>query len=120
MVVIGFQCTGSWRLVWLKRGFRHCFAYSAVGDAWIACDPLSRGMELEIASSVRSRRLLACLAALGGSAVACRLTTTQRPLPWLRPFTCVEFCKRLVCCARADVVTPNQLFRRLACSPDVA
>lgn len=120
MVVIGFQCASSWRLAWLKRGFRHCFAYRAVGDAWIACDPLSRGIEFQIASAVRTRRLLSCLAAVGASAVACPLTTMERPLPWLRPFTCVEFCKRFVRCARADIVTPSQLFRRLVCAPDVS
>lgn len=120
MVVIGFQCSSSWRLAWLKRGFRHCFAYRAVGGAWIACDSLSRGMELHIASAVRTRRLLVCLAAVGGSAVACRLTAMEQPLPWLRPFTCVELCKRFVRCARADVVTPNQLFRHLVSAPNVA
>ena len=52
-------------------------------------------------------------AAVGSTAVACRPTVLLRPLPWLRPFTCVEFCKRLVRCARTDVITPYQLFCEL-------
>lgn len=113
MIVVGFQCARSWKLAWLKRGFRHCFAYRAVGDSWIACDPLRQGIELQVAGYIRTRGLLACLAAVGSSAIACRPAALRRPLPWLRPFTCVEFCKRLVCCAGTDVITPNQLFRRL-------
>ena len=117
MIVIGFQCAHSWKLAWLKRGFRHCFAYRAVGDNWIACDPLGQGLELHLGGHIRTRELLACLAAVGSTAVACRPTAQQRPLPWLRPFTCVEVCKRLVRCARMEVTTPNQLFRSLQRAP---
>jgi hypothetical protein len=113
MIVIGFQRASCWQLAWLKCGFRHCFAYRAVGDSWIACDPLSHGIELQLAGHTRTRGLLACLAAVGSTAVACRPTVLLRPLPWLRPFTCVEFCKRLVRCARTDVITPYQLFCEL-------
>ncbi len=113
MIVIGFQCKSAWRLVWLKRGFRHCFAYKAVGGGWVACDPLGRGLELEVASAIPPRDLMASLAAIGGSAVACRSARSQSALPWLRPFTCVELCKRLVRCAGRGIVTPRQLFSHL-------
>lgn len=113
MIVIGFQCKSTWQLIWLKRGFRHCFAYRAVGGGWVACDPLGHGLELEVAGAVPLRDLLVSLAAIGGSVVACRIARSQGALPWLRPFTCVEFCKRLARCAGRGIVTPRQLFCHL-------
>lgn len=120
MIVVGFQCGAAWRLAWLKRGFRHCFAYQAVGSGWVACDPLGHGVDLQQAGTIPTGDLLASLAALGGSAVACRVARSERPLPWLRPFTCVEFCKRMARCAGPGVVTPNQLFHRLLQAADKA
>lgn len=115
MLIVGFQDgVRSRGLAWLKRGFRHCFAYQAHDEHWVLCDPLSAGLVLRAAARLDQRLLLTSLAALGMSAVAVERNLTGGPMAWLRPLTCVEFCKRLTGDRGAWPITPHQLFRHLA------
>jgi len=114
MVIIGFQArVQSAGLAWLKAGFRHCFAYQLTEDGWVLCDPLASGLLLRPAPALPARTLLVSLAALGATVVAVAHEPRSRRLPWLRPITCVEICKRLLGRRAARVITPHQLFRDL-------
>jgi hypothetical protein len=114
MVIFGFQAPASdVRLSWLKKGFRHCFAYQRTDNGWVLCDPLGRGLCLRFAPILPPRRLLCAVAAIGASVVAIDHVRQGRRLPWLRPVTCVEICKRLAGRRSPWLVTPFQLFRDL-------
>jgi hypothetical protein len=114
MVIIGFQArVQSAGLAWLKAGFRHCFAYQMTEGGWVLCDPLASGLLLRSAPKLPSRTLLTSLAAVGASVVAVTSETRSPRLPWLRPVTCVEICKRLLGRSTGWVVTPHQLYRDL-------
>ncbi len=114
MVIVGFQArVRSVGLAWLKGGFRHCFAYQRTDRGWVLCDPLACGLLLRSAPDLAPRVLLTSLAALGATVVAVMPQPQPSRLPWLRPLTCVEICKRLLGRRAARVVTPHQLFRDL-------
>jgi len=114
MLVVGFQgWIRSPGLAWLKAGFRHCFVYQQVDGHWVLCDPLARGLLLRAAPCLDAHTLLASLAALGISVVAVDRSPQTEPMAWLRPFTCVELCKRLTGDRRLWPVTPYQLFRHV-------
>lgn len=115
MVIVGFQASvRAAGLKWLKKGFRHCFAYQQTDSGWVLCDPLGVGLFLRHAPALPARALLCATAAIGASAVAVERTGEDRPMPWLRPITCVEICKRLAGRRSVRLVTPYQLFRDLA------
>lgn len=114
MLIIGFQAqVAENRLGWLKRGFRHCFAYALVDGHWILSDPLARGLYQRASSAVDGRMLLTSLAALEITVVGLFAKRQTGPFPWLRPFTCVEFCKRLTGDRGFWPFTPRQLFGHL-------
>lgn len=114
MVIVGFQArVQSAGLAWLKAGFRHCFAYQMTDQGWVLCDPLASGLLLRTAPELPSRTLLVSLAALGATVVAVSGHSRSPRLPWLRPVTCVEICKRLLGRRGGWVITPHQLFRDL-------
>lgn len=114
MVIIGFQGrVQSAGLAWLKAGFRHCFAYRMTEQGWVLCDPLASGLLLRTAPALPSRALMTSLAALGASVVAVTNHAPAPRLPWLRPVTCVEICKRLLGRRAAWVITPHQFYRDL-------
>ena len=114
MVIVGFQArVRSVGLTWLKGGFRHCFALQRTDRGWVLCDPLGCGLLLRSTPDLPPRSLMASLAAVGTSVVAVAPRSAPSRLPWLRPFTCVEVCKRLLGHRAARVVTPHQLFRDL-------
>ena len=115
MLIVGFQgCVRAAGLNWLKRGFRHCYVYQETDSGWVLCDPLGAGLLLRSAPALPARALLCATAALGGSAVAIECTDQNRRMPWLRPITCVEICKRLAGRHAIWLLTPYQLFRDLA------
>ncbi len=117
MVIVGFQgCVRAVGLNWLKKGFRHCFAYQETDSGWVLCDPLGAGLLLRSAPTLPARALLCATAAIGASAVAVDSIGENRRMPWLRPITCVEICKRLAGRRAFWLVTPYQLFRALAWS----
>jgi hypothetical protein len=114
MVIVGFQArVRSVGLAWLKQGFRHCFAYQRADRGWVLCDPLACGLLLRSAPDLAPRALLTSLAALGATVVAVESQLDPSRLPWLRPLTCVEVCKRLLGRRAGRVMTPHQLFRDL-------
>jgi hypothetical protein len=114
MVIVGFQArVQSAGLAWLKKGFRHCFAYRLTEEGWVLCDPLASGLLLRTAPEVPVRTLLACMAAVGTTVVAVARQPPASRLSCLRPVTCVEICKRLLGHGAAHVLTPYQLFRDL-------
>lgn len=118
MVIVGFQSRVQLRgLAWLKHGFRHCFAYQRASDAWVLCDPLSTGILLYAAQGPSAKRLITTLAALGASVVCIEPPLSRGPLPWLRPMTCVEICKRLAGRRGLYILTPYQLFKNLLIPP---
>jgi hypothetical protein len=115
IVIIGFQAhirTGS--LKWLKKGYRHCFAYQQVDDGWVLCDPIRDSLLLRSAPAVPTRALLSAVAAIEASAVAFRCVGHGKRMPWLRPITCVEVCNRVAGRRCGWLITPYQLFRHLA------
>lgn len=115
MLIVGFQDgVRSRGLAWLKRGFRHCFAYQAADDHWVLCDPLSDGLVLRAARELDQRTLLTSLAALQMSVVIVGRSAASSPLSWLRPLTCVELCKRLTGDRGLWPMTPHQFFCHLA------
>jgi hypothetical protein len=115
IVIVGFQArirTGS--LKWLKKGYRHCFAYQQVDDGWVLCDPMRDSLLLRSAPAVPTRALLTAVAAIEASAVAIQCEARGTCMPWLRPITCVEVCKRVAGRQCGWLITPYQLFRHLA------
>lgn len=117
MVIVGFQpSVRAAGLNWLKKGFRHCFAYQQTDSGWVLCDPLGAGLLLRSAPALQPRALLCATAAIGASAVAVECTDRSERMPWLRPITCVEICKRLAGRRSVWLITPYQLFRDLAWS----
>lgn len=113
--IFGFQQRVRARgLGWLKRGFRHCFAYRQVSDGWLLCDPLSDELLLRSAPALPPRGLMTSLAALGASVVSGEFANTGRAACWFRPLNCVEICKRLAGCNEPRVITPHNLFMRLS------
>ncbi len=114
MVIVGFQGrVNAGGLAWLKKGFRHCFAYQRVDGGWVLCDPLGAGLLLRQAPALPERALLTSMAALGASVVAVRRMDQAGRMPWLRPMTCVEICKRVVGTQAFWLFTPYQLFCEL-------
>ena len=114
LVIIGFQArVQSAALTWLKAGYRHCFAYQMTDRGWVLCDPLASGLLLRTAPELPARTLLVSLAALGATVVAVSGPSRSPRLPWLRPVTCVEICKRLLGRRSVWVMTPHQLFCHL-------
>ena len=115
MLIVGFQMQVQARcLAWLKRGFRHCFAYRKEADGWLLCDPMSDRVLLLTAPALPSRALMSSLAALGASVVRGDFDNYRGSACWLRPLNCVEICKRIVGRNQAWVITPHQLFSLLA------
>ncbi len=114
VLILGFQTQVRVTcLAWLKRGFRHCFAYSEQVDGWLLCDPMSDRVLLQNAPALPTRALMSSLAALGASVVRGEFDTCGS-VCWFRPLNCVELCKRLIGCNRSWIVTPYQLFVHLA------
>lgn len=114
MVIVGFQsCVRTSGLGWLKKGYRHCFGFQETNRGWVLCDPLSDGLLLQSAPDLSMRELLCATAAVGASVVAVEGKRARQPMPWLRPLTCVEICKRLAGRRCGWLLTPHQLYRSL-------
>ena len=114
--------TGQTELRWLKLlkpGFRHCFVLLNDGRHWITVDPLSPFMEVAVQPVGADFDLPGWLAQQG--LVVTKTIVRRgvvRPAPWSL-FTCVEAVKRVLGIHARLVVTPWQLYRRLAAlSPD--
>lgn len=100
----------------LRRGFRHCRLCLRIERRWVVLDPLNGELSVGLERNVEKITLAAGFAAAGAGVLLIR----QEPAPpvpklELRPLTCVEVVKRLVCLRAPLVLTPWQLYRRLAC-----
>ena len=106
--------TGVAWLRWLRRGFRHCFVAVDDGVEWLTIDPLLHRLEVR-ASGLPSDFDLADAYRRMGLTVA---EVVPAPVPLRRAplglFTCVETAKRVLGMRAPWVVTPWQLYRRVA------
>ncbi len=112
-VVFTGQADWPW-LRWLKPGFRHCFVLLNDGTHWISVDPLLNHMDVQVHNAPVDFDLPAWLRSRGHKVVAAPVRRERmKPAPFL-PFTCVETVKRVLGIHDMRVLTPWQLYRRLA------
>ncbi|MEQ8968212.1 MAG: hypothetical protein RID91_20510 [Azospirillaceae bacterium] len=113
--------TGRTEIAWLRvlrPGFRHCFLVLADGPHWVTMDPLAAFTEIAVQPVGAAFDLPGHLAARGLTVVPAPLDhVPRRPAPW-GPFTCVEAVKRAIGLADPRIVTPYQLYRRLAAAAE--
>lgn len=111
VVVFTNQAGLPW-LRWLKPGFRHCFAYLPVARGWIAMQPLSHRLLLEMPDwpPVSPYALARHLRGQGYCALAVPLIEPPRRLAPPLPFSCVEAVKRLLGIHSWKIWTPWELY----------
>ncbi|MCA8932977.1 MAG: hypothetical protein KDA49_10950 [Rhodospirillaceae bacterium] len=103
-----------WWLRLLRPGFRHCFLVLSDGQHWITLDPLSTVLEVAVQPVPASFDLPGWYRERGLTVLPARIgPPPARPL-LLAPLTCVEVVKRALGISDRWVLTPFQLFRRLA------
>lgn len=113
LVLFGGEPDLAW-LKALKPGFRHCAAVLQCGAVWVVYNPMSNATEVATLPACGEAELAARLESRGYRVVATAVAPPQPvPLPW-RPFTCVEAVKRAIGLRAPAVLTPWQLYRRLA------
>lgn len=108
--------SGETQLAWLrllKPGFRHCFVLLDAGCCWVRFDPLATAAEIALLPAADAEALAAALRAQGLTIVAATPRRPLRPLP-PGPWSCVEAVKRLLGLRAPFLLTPWQLYRRLA------
>lgn len=108
-----------WWLGCLRPGFRHCFALLNDGRHWVTLDPLSSHTEVAVQPVQADFDLPAWFRGRGHAVAAAPLRRGGGPAPFA-PFTCVEAVKRVIGLRAPFVLTPAQLYQRLAhsSSPD--
>ncbi|MCB9960244.1 MAG: hypothetical protein H6843_16735 [Rhodospirillaceae bacterium] len=103
-----------WWLRLLRPGFRHCFLMVSDGRHWITLDPLSTILEVAVQPVPGEFDLPGWYRARGLVVVPARLgPPPARPL-LIAPLTCVEVVKRALGLHVRWLLTPYQLYRRLA------
>lgn len=113
-IVVAFgEQTRLWWLAGLKPGFRHCFAYLESPSGWLAVDPQSHRLFLEVHPCPPETDLAAALRRAGWPALTIRPSAPPATAAPLAFFTCVEVVKRLIGIKSAEIKTPWQLFRAL-------
>ena len=100
-----------WRRL-LRPGFRHCFAAMEEGGYWILFDPQEGRPELRVLAG-SDFDLAAFYRESGYDAVETTVREAGFVLPVL-PATCVAAVKRIIGLRAPLVLTPRQLYRRLA------
>lgn len=100
-----------WRRL-LRPGFRHCFAAVEQGGYWILFDPQEGRPELRVLAA-SDFGLAAFYRESGFTAVETTVHEAALVLP-VMPATCVAAVKRIIGLRAALVLTPRQLYRRLA------
>ncbi len=96
----------------LKPGYRHCFVAVQSGNAWIRIDTLAGRLVIEVVAPA-AYDLAKFYRAEGYTVVE----TEQRSLSWAWPLalaTCVGLVKAVLGLNAPLVVTPYQLYRRIA------
>lgn len=102
-----------WWTRFLSPGFRHCLAVIDDGRRWVVIEPLTTRTEVRRIDRALVPDLPQRLAALGLILVPVRARPARRP-PTRRPRTCVEVVKRALGLDAPLILTPRQLYRRLA------
>ncbi len=112
-VVFVGQADFPW-LRWLRPGFRHCFVILHERGQWISIDPLLNHMEVQVHDVPDDFDMAGWLQDRGHQVVEATICrSNERPAPFML-FTCVEAVKRVIGLHDRRVMTPWQLYRRLA------
>lgn len=113
LVLFSGRVTIPW-LRLLRPGFRHCFVLLRSNGQWLYYDPM---MHYTFAAVVGVYPILDLLRFFRDSGCRWRLVRPSLPEPqpqsW-RPYTCVEAVKRVLGLRQPWVLTPWQLYCRLA------
>lgn len=113
LVVFSGRADLAWLRV-LKRGFRHCFVLVDLGEQWLLINPMSHYTAVDLCPGMTAEDLADVYRGLGLTVVPARTGQPfPRPAPW-RPYTCVEEVMRILGIRAPWVLTPWQLYRRLA------
>lgn len=106
-----------WWLRWLRPGFRHCFVLLDDGVRWILIDPLASHTDVRVLDGPVPGGPPGWYRRRGLTVVRAVVRRDRGRLAPPAPFTCVEAVKRVIGLADPTVLTPWQLYRRLAASP---
>ncbi|MCB1884816.1 MAG: hypothetical protein KDG89_12610 [Geminicoccaceae bacterium] len=99
----------------LRRGFRHCTTCLHIERRWVVLDPLWGGLVVDLVGEIDPITLASGFAAAGaGVLLAERPSMTPSDRATVGPMTCVEVAKRVLGLRAPGVVTPRQLYQRLA------
>lgn len=101
-------------LVFLKKGFRHCFVVMQDGPQWITIDPLASHIELKTHDVTRVLNLPKWLEQEGHVVIEAQMKRQAQLAP-LQIMSCVEVAKRIIGVRNRFILTPYQLYRHLAC-----
>jgi hypothetical protein len=105
--------TELWWLRALKKGFRHCFVVVRNQNHWLAIDPLSPHLEVNILPIPQAFDLPQWLQTNGIRLLKAPIRRDlQQPAPFFL-FSCVEVIKRFLGIHKRGIVTPHQLYRFL-------
>lgn len=105
---VGFtHASAAWYHRFLKRGYRHCFAFTCLGiDRWLVIDALWNGMRVdEVPGKTIDAIVAECTSVLA-------VKVKPRPVRFRLLATCVTLCAHLTG-DRSRAVTPWQLYRSL-------
>ena len=107
-VAFGGRAVGLTRL--LKKGFRHCFIIMSDGTNWVLIDPIIGFTDMIF---VKKENLFNFIDKKGYTLVRAKLTIQNKRPFHLRPMTCVEIVKSLLCISNPFIFTPYQLYKYL-------
>jgi hypothetical protein len=103
-----------WWLRCLRPGFRHCFVVLNDGERWILVDPLAPHTEVRVLDRPALWDVPGWYRGRGHAVVRAAVRRDRVRVAPPAPFTCVEAVKRVIGLADPAVLTPWQLYRRLA------
>ncbi len=113
--------TGKTELGWLRvlrPGFRHCAALIRDRERWMLVDPLATRLHIEVLDTPHGYNLPALMTQSHQVIVEARPLVPTRVPTLLRPLSCVEPIKHLIGLQDPFILTPFQLYRRLAAEAD--
>ena len=100
-----------WWTRFLKKGYYHCIIDMNIGyDRWVLIDPVMSYTDFIV---FEGDDFIKKLAGMGYTYLMTKPTPIQfLNIKWsLRPFTCVEVVKRLLCIKKSFIITPYQLYK---------
>lgn len=102
--------TELWWLKALKKGFRHCFVVARNATHWLAIDPLSPHLEINILPVPHDFDLPTWLEKNGVTLSRAAIRRDQHKSAPLFICSCVEVIKRFLGIHNRSIVTPHQLY----------